>query len=241
MARYRDERDLIVETISDLLAHGHLDCNGGAIAVRLPDGNMIMTPTGAAVRRWKVDPGDLVAMTMNGEVVEGGAWPSAASTVQCLMLLRAFPGAGAVIHTHARGSLTFAALGQAIPAAVTSRDKLGEIPCIRCDDQDVKQRYLASPWPVEVPGAMDAARPDVAAVGAQTAAEAIALLLPRAGALASRSLAFTMYRHGLVVLAASLQRAVQDLTSIEANAHIAYRAALLAAAGQAAASLASAA
>lgn len=229
MGKYENERDLIAQAIPDLLAGGHLDCNGGALAMRLTDGNMIMTPTGAAVRRWKVSPADLVVMTMDGVTVERGGWPSAASTLQCLKLLRAFPAGAAVIHTHARSSLTYATLGLPIPVGVTSRDKLGEIPCVMCDDQALKRRFRDSPWPVEVPEAMDPSRPDVAAVSDQIAEDAIRLLLPRAGELARHSLAFTMYRHGLVVLARSLERAVQDVTSIEASASISYRAALLAA------------
>jgi ribulose-5-phosphate 4-epimerase/fuculose-1-phosphate aldolase len=229
MTNYRDDRERVANTIGNLLRHDHLECNGGAVAVRLSDGNMMMTPTGAAVRRWRTKPEELVVMTMQGDVVERGPYPSAASTLQCLTLLRTFPAANAIIHSHSQWSLTYAALGQSIPSAITSFDRYGDIPCIMCDDKELKSRFKANPWPVELPAAM-LSRPEVAAVGDWIASKAVDVLAPRAAELESHGLAFTMYRHGIVVFAKSLERAVQDLTAIEANACIAYRTTLLSAA-----------
>ncbi|QMU67197.1 class II aldolase/adducin family protein [Streptacidiphilus sp. P02-A3a] len=223
---YQNERELVVQTIDDLIHHGHLECNGGAVALRLADGNMMMTPTGAAVRRWRTEPEDLIVMTMQGDVVERGQYTSAASTLQCLMLLRAFPDANAIVHSHSPWSLTYAALGVSIPSAITSFDRYGDVPCIRCDDQELKRRFKEQPWPVEMPAAM-LPRPEVAAVGEWVASKAVDVLASRTDELTAHGLAFTMYRHGIVVFAKSLERAVQDLTAIEANARIAQQSSVL--------------
>ncbi|HLI78075.1 MAG TPA: class II aldolase/adducin family protein [Acidobacteriaceae bacterium] len=226
MTKYYADRVRVIETIRNLLKHDHLECNGGAVAIRLSDGNMMMTPTGAAVRRWQIEPEELVVMTMKGEVVEMGPYPSAASTLQCLQILRSFPAANAIVHSHSQWSLIYATLGQSIPAAITSFDRYGEVPCIICDDKELKSRFKAAPWSVELPEAM-LQRPEVAAVGEWVSSRVADLMAPRADELAAHGLAFTMYRHGVVVFAKSLERAVQDLTAIEANACTAYRTALL--------------
>jgi ribulose-5-phosphate 4-epimerase/fuculose-1-phosphate aldolase len=232
---YESARNEVVSVVDDLIRFDYLECNGGAVAVRLPDGNIMMTPTGAAVRRWRLEPDDLVVMTPTGDVVERGDHPSAASTLQVLLLFEAFPAANAIIHTHAQWSLAYATAGVSIPPAITSFDRYGDVPCILFRDGEFKARFKSDPWPVPMPAAMLSSRPDVAAVGQAIAGEAIERLLPRAAELGAHGLAFTMYRHGLVVFAGSLTRAVQDVTAIEANARAAWRASAVRAAHEASA------
>ncbi|MDX6740188.1 class II aldolase/adducin family protein [Actinocorallia sp. A-T 12471] len=188
-----------------------------------------MTPTGAAVRdnRWRVAPEDLVVMTPRGEVVERGRYASAASTVQVLMLLEAFPEVNAVIHTHARWSRVYAAAGLSLPPAITSMDRYGDVPCIRIDEHVLKARYREAPWVTFVPEAMNTSRPDIAAVNAAIAERAIELLDGRRDQFAWHGLGYTMYRHGLVVVSPSLERAVQDATAMESSCETALGVAVL--------------
>jgi ribulose-5-phosphate 4-epimerase/fuculose-1-phosphate aldolase len=220
--RYEEERRQLIECVQELESTGVLEVGGGAASVRLPDGNVIVSPTGIPFRRWVLPASELVVMDPDGRVVERGGRLGSAPTPLFLALYRAFPEINSIIHGHSEWSLVFAAAGREIPAVTNAYDKLAPVPCVMCDDADLKARYLREPWPVPYPEAM-LRRPDVAAVEAFVAAEATALFEPRRDDLARHSLAFTMYRHGIVVAGADLNRVAADLVLIEANARTAYR------------------
>lgn len=229
--RYEEERLRLIECVRELESTGVLEVGGGAASIRLPDGNVIVSPTGIPFRRWDLPAMELVVMDPDGQVVERGERLGSAPTPLFLALYRAFPELNAIIHGHSEWSLVFAAAGREIPAVTNAYDKLAPVPCILCDDADLKARYLREPWPVPYPEAM-LRRPDVAAVEAFVGAEATALFEPRRQELAQHSLAFTMYRHGIVVAGADLDRVAADLALIEANARTAYRLGLASGAGE---------
>ena len=80
-------------------------------------GLILMTPTGAD--RSKLQADDIVVMNPNGEVVE--ALTGLKPTSEALMHIAAYearPEVMAVVHTHSKYAVTFAAIGRKIPAII---------------------------------------------------------------------------------------------------------------------------
>lgn len=75
---------------------------------------------------------DMVIVDMEGKVVEGHYKPSS-DTATHIVLYRAFPNIGGVVHTHSRWATSFAQAGRGIaPMGTTHADYFyGRIPCTR--------------------------------------------------------------------------------------------------------------
>jgi len=77
-------------------------------------------------------PEDMVAVDMDGNVLEGNLAPSSDLPTH-LALYRAFPDIGGIAHTHSRWATIFAQAGAPIPALGTTHadNFYGDIPCTR--------------------------------------------------------------------------------------------------------------
>ena len=78
-------------------------------------------------------PDDMVVVSLEtGERVEG-RWKPSSDTPTHLVLYRAFPDCGGIVHTHSRWATSFAQAGLGIqPLGTTQGDYFyGEIPCTR--------------------------------------------------------------------------------------------------------------
>ena len=75
---------------------------------------------------------DMVVVDLNGNVVEG-RWKPSSDTPTHLVLYKAFPDCGGIVHTHSRWATSFAQAGVGIaPLGTTQGDYFyGEIPCTR--------------------------------------------------------------------------------------------------------------
>lgn len=75
---------------------------------------------------------DMVVVDLEGTVVEG-KWKPSSDTATHLVLYRAFPNVGGIVHTHSRWATSFAQAGRGIPAYGTTHGDYfyGEIPCSR--------------------------------------------------------------------------------------------------------------
>lgn len=90
-----------------------------------------------------MQPEDMVVLTLEGEQVEGELRPSS-DTPTHLVLYRAFPNLGAVVHTHSTYATMFAQAGRGIPClGTTHADSFyGEIPCTRpMTDEEIQGAY----------------------------------------------------------------------------------------------------
>lgn len=90
-----------------------------------------------------MQPEDMVVLTLEGEQVEGELRPSS-DTPTHLVLYRAFPNLGAVVHTHSTYATMFAQAGRGIPClGTTHADSFyGEIPCTRpMTDKEIQGAY----------------------------------------------------------------------------------------------------
>ena len=94
-------------------------------------GLVVIKPSG--VEYDVMTPDDMVVVSLEtGERVEG-RWKPSSDTPTHLVLYRAFPDCGGIVHTHSRWATSFAQAGVGIqPLGTTQGDYFyGEIPCTR--------------------------------------------------------------------------------------------------------------
>ena len=75
---------------------------------------------------------DMVVVDLDGNVVEG-KWKPSSDTPTHLVLYKAFPECGGIVHTHSRWATSFAQADVGVaPLGTTQGDYFyGEIPCTR--------------------------------------------------------------------------------------------------------------
>ena len=117
---------------------------GNVSAVDRGRGLVVIKPGGVAYDA--MQPDDMVVVNLeSGAVVEGRYKPSS-DTPTHLVLYRAFPSAGGIVHTHSRWATVFAQAHRPIPALGTTHadDFYGEIPCTRpMTDEEIGGEYEA--------------------------------------------------------------------------------------------------
>ena len=104
---------------------------GNVSGIDRAKGLMVIKPSG--VEYDALNPSDLVVVDLEtGKTVEGDLNPSS-DTDTHLVLYRAFPNIGGVVHTHSRWATIFAQAGRGVPALGTTHGDYfyGEIPCTR--------------------------------------------------------------------------------------------------------------
>lgn len=91
-------------------------------------GLVVIKPSGVEYDNMK--PEDMVVVDLEGNRVEGRYKPSS-DTPTHLVLYKAWPSLGGVVHTHSRWAASFAQAGRGIPAFGTTQGDYfyGEIPC----------------------------------------------------------------------------------------------------------------
>ena len=104
---------------------------GNVSAIDRASGIMVIKPSGVTYEAMTADL--MVCVDLHtGKVVEGNLRPSS-DTPTHLVLYRAFPAIGGVVHTHSRWATIFAQAGRAIPALGTTHADYfyGDIPVTR--------------------------------------------------------------------------------------------------------------
>jgi L-fuculose-phosphate aldolase len=103
-------RAAVAAVYRELGARGFTPGSAGNVSVRAR-GGMLITPSGVAADA--VTARGIVRVADDGAA--GGGVPSSEAPMH-LAIYRAFPAAGAIIHTHAEAATALACLGQPIPA-----------------------------------------------------------------------------------------------------------------------------
>ncbi|MER6074661.1 class II aldolase/adducin family protein [Streptomyces sp. NPDC001817] len=221
MMRYETERRHLVSAIEDLRDWELLNPAGGAVSMRLDDGNILMSATRLAFDRWKLSLRDFIVLAPDGKIVEQTGGLGASGTPVHLDLYRMLPRAGALVHTHAPYTLAFASLGVPVPSVTNRADTFGQIPCLHADDSMVKAKFLADPVALDLPQGM-VQRPEVAAVNLlEYRPQMEHLIAPRADELERHGLAFTLYRHGAFTVGRHLEETVDLMLRLEETARTA--------------------
>jgi L-ribulose-5-phosphate 4-epimerase len=111
----------------ELPKNGLVKMTSGNVSGRDPEtGLVVIKPSGYSYE--DLTPADMVIVNLEGDVVEGRLKPSV-DTATHLYIYRYRPDVFGVAHTHSPYASSFAALGESIPACLTTTAMLGgEIP-----------------------------------------------------------------------------------------------------------------
>ncbi|RCG31954.1 class II aldolase/adducin family protein [Sphaerisporangium album] len=225
--KYTAQRHQLLHLAEQLQRWDLLNPSGGALSMRLDDGNILMSTAGSAFHRWNIGVRDFIALTPGGQIVDRTGGLGAAATTTHLAIYRRFPAAGACLHAHTPYALAFASLGIAVPAVTNRLDILGEVPCLAADDTSVKRGFIADPVPLDLPEGMTP-RAEAAAVNLLHIEPQIERVLgARESELAHHGLAFLLYRHGVFVFARTGEEAFDNLARVEEAARTALLQAVL--------------
>lgn len=121
----------VLEANLQLPKHGLVTFTWGNVSgIDREQGLVVIKPSGVPYEDLKID--DLVVLDLEGNVVEGALNPSS-DTATHLVLYRAFPNVGGIVHTHSPWATSWAQAGRSIPALGTTHADYyyGEIPCTR--------------------------------------------------------------------------------------------------------------
>ena len=86
---------------------------------------------------------NMVVVDLDGRVIEG-KWKPSSDTPTHLVLYKAFPECGGIVHTHSRWATSFAQAGAGIDAMGTTQGDYfyGQIPCTRSmTPEEIKDAY----------------------------------------------------------------------------------------------------
>lgn len=120
-------KEELIETARALLREGLVEGTSGNLSSRLPDGNVVMSPS--SIEYEGMTPDDLVVVDLEGNVLQGERAPTSEKALH-LACLRSDEKIGAVIHTHAKYATMFAVTHQPIPCVIEEFDIFvgGEVP-----------------------------------------------------------------------------------------------------------------
>jgi len=115
----------------DLVRHGLVLFTWGNVsAIDRESGLVVIKPSGVSYDNMK--PSDMVVVNLDGKVVEGDLNPSS-DTPTHVVLYKAFPNIGGVVHTHSTYATAWAQAGHDIPNIGTTHADYfhDDIPCTR--------------------------------------------------------------------------------------------------------------
>ena len=115
----------------DLVRHGLVIFTWGNVSAIDPETRLVVIkPSGVDYDKMKAD--DMVVVDLDGKVVEGHLKPSS-DTPTHVVLYRAFPEIGGVVHTHSTYATAWAQTGDDIPNIGTTHADYfhDDIPCTR--------------------------------------------------------------------------------------------------------------
>ena len=103
---------------------------GNVSGIDRKEGVIVIKPSGVSYDEMREE--DMVVVDLEDKVVEGKLKPSS-DTATHLVLYKAFPGIGGVVHTHSSWATAWAQAGKGIPALGTTHADYfyGAIPCTR--------------------------------------------------------------------------------------------------------------
>ena len=121
----------VLEANLDLPRYGLVTFTWGNVSgIDREQGLVVIKPSGVPYDKLKLE--DLVVLDLDGNQVEGSLKPSS-DTATHLVLYKAFPTVGGIVHTHSPWATAWAQAGKPIPALGTTHADYfyGEIPVTR--------------------------------------------------------------------------------------------------------------
>ena len=124
-------KEKVCQANLDLVKHGLVIFTWGNVsAIDRESGLVVIKPSGVSYDNMK--PSDMVVVDLDGKIVEGDLRPSS-DTPTHLVLYKAFPNIGGVVHTHSTYATAWAQAGRDIPSLGTTHADYfhDSIPCTR--------------------------------------------------------------------------------------------------------------
>ena len=121
----------VLEANLQLPKHGLITFTWGNVSgIDRESGLVVIKPSGVPYDGMTAE--DMVVVDLDGNVVEG-KWKPSSDTPTHVVLYKAFPECGGVVHTHSRWATIYAQAGRDIPALGTTHGDYfyGAIPCTR--------------------------------------------------------------------------------------------------------------
>lgn len=159
-------KERVLRANLELAARGLVTYTWGNVSgIDRERGLVVIKPSGVEYEAMTAD--DMVVVDLaTGEKVEG-KWKPSSDTPTHLVLYRAFPELGGVVHTHSRYATSWAQAGKGIPAFGTTHADYfyGEIPCTRkMTPAEIAGEYELETGNVIVETFKDLSAPDIPAV-----------------------------------------------------------------------------
>jgi len=123
----REIKEAVLSVAKEMIACGLVEGTAGNVSARLPDGNVVLTPSSIDYKTMTID--DLVVTDIDGNVLEGERTPTTEKSLH-LACLRKHQNIGAVMHCHAMFATMFAIVRQPIPCVIEEFDVYvgGDVP-----------------------------------------------------------------------------------------------------------------
>ena len=126
----------------DLVKHGLVIFTWGNVSgIDRESGLVVIKPSGVSYESMKAE--DMVVVDLDGNIVEGKLKPSS-DTATHLVLYKAFPEVGGIVHTHSTYATSWAQAGRDIPNIGTTHADYfkDEIPCTRqMTKEEIEGKY----------------------------------------------------------------------------------------------------
>jgi L-fuculose-phosphate aldolase len=110
-----ETKDMLLATAKEMLRKGLVEGTAGNLAARLPDGNVVLTPSSLPYETMALE--DLVVCDLDGNVLEGTRGPTTEKALH-LTVLREYDDVHATIHSHAMYATMFAVTRTPVPAVI---------------------------------------------------------------------------------------------------------------------------
>jgi L-fuculose-phosphate aldolase len=111
----QDVKEELLAVAKEMLSCGLVHGTAGNLAARMPDGNVVLTPSSLDYRTMTLT--DLVVCDLDGTVVEGERGPTSEKALHLSALSR-HPDVDATMHCHAKYCTMFALTRTPIPAVI---------------------------------------------------------------------------------------------------------------------------
>lgn len=123
---FEKEKQAVIDTALKIKEYGLIALAGGNVSMRLPDGDILVTPSGTYYETMR--PQDVLLMDIEGNVKEGDLKPSV-DTIALLYIYKHMPEVNAIIHTHQVYATAVGLIEDKLPAVTTtlSNVTLGEV------------------------------------------------------------------------------------------------------------------
>ncbi len=123
---YSKQKRMVIHTALEIKQSGLISLSGGNVSMRMPNGHILITPSGTSYETMKER--DVVVVDGKGNRIEGKLRESV-DTVALLYIYEHMPKVNAIIHTHQPYATAVGLLGDVFPAAVTTLANvtLGEV------------------------------------------------------------------------------------------------------------------